>query len=424
MRSKKERFHKLSFVFVLLAFIWLVVWGCAPTTKVTQAQMDAQSREAARQDSIKLDYELKKNWSLGYENYKNKEYTRVVPYFWKVVELDKYKAFLSVYNLLGRTYFELGKPDSAQAVYEYGLKENPDNVFLNRSLGHIYASRYMDDKAIASYEIVVQLEPGKESDLIALGTLYRKTENLEKAIGVYKQLCDMKPENLEYRTTLNGLYSQTGDEDAVVEGLLEIIEKDPTNKQALWDLTNFYRNQREWPNAIVYLNKILVVTPDDLSARKELAGMYKTNEQFNKAISEYSTILKSHPNDAAILTEQADSYKELGNLTKARSIARKALRAERGYGQANIVIAQCYELSVDNCQLKAGRSGANYYDKLAYEMAAAEYAQALRDNRIAERARALKDALAPVLPTTGDKFLHKNKKLSDPAASCYHWMVK
>ncbi len=124
------------------------------------------------------------------------------------------------------------------------------------------------------------------------------------------------------------------------------------------------------------------------------------------------------------MTAQAASYKELGNLKKARSIARRALRAERGFGQANIVIAQCYEATVDECQQAAGRAGANFYDKLAYKMAADEYTRAMRDNRVADRARALREALAPVLPSKGDLFLHKNKKLTDKAAVCYQWMVK
>ncbi|MCA9730527.1 MAG: tetratricopeptide repeat protein [Deferribacteres bacterium] len=424
MYPKKENLKSVIYGSVIFAFVWMMVWGCAPAPKVSQAEMDAQAREAARQDSIARDFELKKNWSLGYENYKNKEYTRVVPYFWKVIELDKYKTFLSVYNLLGRTYFELGKPDSAQVVYEHGLKEDPDNVFLNRSLGHIYSSRYMDDKAIASYEKVVKLEPGKENDLVALGTLYRKTDQIENAVEIYKQLVQMQPDNLEYRQTLNGLYSQTGNQEAQVTGWEEILAKDPENKQALWDLTNYYRNERDWNNAINYMKKILALTPTDVSARKDLAFFYKTNEQFQDAINEYATILKNDPNNAEILTEQADCYKELRDLSRARSIARKALRAESGYGKANIIIAQCYELTVDKCQRDANRAGANYYDKLAYEMASTEYDKALRDMRVADLARSYKDALVPVLPTKGDKFLHKNKKLTDPAADCYHWMVK
>lgn len=424
MRSKNESIRKVLFATVMLAFVWLAVWSCAPAPKVSQAELDAQAREAARQDSIKADFEVMKNWSLGWENYKNKEFNRVVPYFWKVIEIDKYKRFPNVYNFLGQTYFKLSKSDSAQYVYEYGLKENPDNVFLNRSLGHIYSSRHMNEKAIASYEKVIRLEPGKESDLVALGTLYRKTDNLDKAIEVYKQLTQLAPNNLEYRETLNGLYGQTGDEGAVVEGLLDIIAKDPNNTQALWELTNYYRNQSDWPNAISYLNKVLAITPNDVAARKELAGLYKRNEQFRKAIAEYSKILKSNPKDAESLTAQAESYKELGNLQKARSVARRALRAERGFGAANIVIAQCYEATVDKCQADAGRAGANFYDKLAYKMASAEYSKAMRDTRVVDLAKSLKDALAPVLPTKGDLFLHKNKKLTDKAASCYHWMVK
>ncbi|KAA3658542.1 MAG: hypothetical protein DWQ10_11035 [Calditrichaeota bacterium] len=424
MRSQSKDFKSVVYGIVLFSFFLAAIWSCAPTPKVSQAELDAKAREEARQDSIARDFELKKNWSLGYENYKNKEYTRVVPYFWKVIELDKYKTFLSVYNLLGRTYFELGKPDSAQVVYEHGLKEDPDNIFLNRSLGHIYSSRYMEKKAITSYEKVIKLDPGKENDLVALGTLYRKSDQIEDAIGIYKQLVQLKPENLEYRQTLNGLYSQTGNQEAQISGWEEILVKDPKNKQALWDLTNYYRDQRDWPNAINYMNKILALTPTDVAARKELAGFYKTNEQYRNAIGEYAKILKTDANNAEFLTEQADCYKELGELSRARSLARKALRAQRSYGKANIVIGRCYELTVDNCQSKAGRAGANYYDKLAYEMAAAEYSKALKDMRVAELARSYKDALATVLPTKGDKFLHKSKKLSDSVAACYHWMVK
>jgi tetratricopeptide (TPR) repeat protein len=111
----KVGYKGLTYGLGLFFFAWIAYIGCASGPKITPEQEAAlRAQEQAKQDSIRR-FEAAKNWSLGHENYKNKEYDRVAKYFWKVIELDKEHRFKDVYTFLAQTYFQLGKIDSAIA---------------------------------------------------------------------------------------------------------------------------------------------------------------------------------------------------------------------------------------------------------------------------------------------------------------------
>ncbi len=420
-KGLSERLYsKVSFVLSLVVLATMTYLGCASGPQLTPEQIAEQQRlEEARQDSIRK-RNLLINWSLGRENYKNKEYDRVAKYFWKVIELDKDKQFKQVYDFLGDTYFKLQKADSAQLVYEMGIKANPDNVFLHRSLGHIFENRNMLDKAVESFETVVKLKPDSKKDWERLAALYIKQQDYEKAISAYQKLTELDPNNLDYRQTLSSLYSQTGDEEARLQSMLEVVKNDPNNTNMLYELGRYYQRQREWDKAAEYFARVVELTPDDTNTRKDLADMYMSSGMYRDALREYSELLKARPEDPEVLTDIAEVHVELGNLRKARTFARRALRYDSSFGAARIAIGQAYEKAVDNCQEKNGRKSADFFDKLVYEEAAKEYKKALKDPSVRERAEALLNSIEPVRPVQGDYFMNKGKTLK--GHPCYGWI--
>ena len=413
-------YGKVSFVLSLIILATMTYLGCASAPKLTPEQIAEQNRlEQARQDSIRKRQVLI-NWSLGRENYKNKEYDRVAKYFWKVIELDKEGKFKQVYSFLGDTYFKLQKADSAQMVYEMGIKAYPENTFLHRSLGHILENRNLIDEAIKSFETVVKLEPDSKADWERLASLYLKKSDYQKAISAYQKLTELDPKNLDYRQTLSSLYSQTGDEEARLQSMLDVVKSDPNNTNMLYELGRYYQRQRDWDKAASYFARVVKLTPDDTNTRKDLADMYMSGGLYRDALREYSELLKAEPNNPEVLTDIAEVHVELGNLRKARTFARRALKQDRNYGPAHIAIGQAYEKAVDRCQEKNGRKSADFYDKLVYEEAAKEYKKALKDPGSRDRAEALLNSIEPVRPVQGDYFMNKGKSLK--GHSCYGWI--
>ena len=418
----KKVLQIVSYATSLLFFAALAYWGCASAPKISPEEEAAmKAREKARQDSIRR-FEVAKNWSLGHENYKNKEYDRVAKYFWKVIELDKERRFKDVYSFLGQTYFELGHVDSAEMVFKKGLEVYPDNVFLNRSLAYISANKGDDEAAIRYYEKVVELQPNSLDDWKRLAPLYAKVERTEDAIRAYQKIIELDPGDAEARTILTALLRETGDEEAALEQMELALEKDPTNKQLLFDLGRAYMRSKDWDKAAEKFERLLELDPNDIVVREDLARVYQRSEQYRKAIEENKNILKLDPNNVRAMAQIAYNYFLLGQLQTARNYARRAIRLDKEYGFSYIVLGRVYEQTVENCRKKAGRTSYNFDDKLINKMAYDTFKKALVDIETKEEAQARMRSLEPVIPTNEDYFMNKGKtKATDP---CYSWIYK
>lgn len=420
MLKKVSRGHLLHILGILL-FAYVAYLGCAAGTKVTKQEDAALSaREKARQDSIRK-FEAMKNWSLGHENFKNKEYERVARYLWKVIELDKERIFKDVYSELARTYFQLGKIDSAEAVYKLGVEVFPDNKHLHRSLAYIYENRGDADLAIEHYEKVVELDPESLDDWRRLGPLYAKQDRNEDAIRAYQKIIELDPNDSEARTILTALYRTSGDEQAAIDNMELALKNEPDNQQLLFELGRLYRASENWEKAIEKYRALLKLKPDDIIVREDLAAIYKKMENYRAAINEYSNILKIDSSNKKALAEIADSYLSLGDLRRARQYANRVLRLDRGYGQAYIIRGKIVERAVEQCQQDEGRE-INFDDKLMYQLAEKEYKKALDDIAVKQSALAHINSLEPVLPKQEDFFMHKGQ--TKPKSKCYQWLLQ
>lgn len=420
-RNQQNRFLPGVFYFAaLLFFASTIYWGCSSGVKLTPEQQAAQAaREKARQDSI-ANFELTKNWSFGYTNYQNKEYDRVAPYFWKVIEYDKNHTFKDVYTFLGDTYMQQQKGDSAESVYKMGVEVFPENVFLHRQLGFIYENTQRIQEAIAEYEIVVKQEPENINDWERLTGLYVKANDTDNAIAGYQKLMKLAPDNQRYQEDYAALLRSTGRESEAIDQMLELLQNNPNDTKLLFDLASYYKRERNWDEAAGYYERYLAQKDDDEFAREDLAQIYQTSGNFQKAIGVFDKILEKKPNDVKAITGLADSYKELGQLRKALRLAKKATRLDRNYGRAFLVVGQIYETVVENCKEAAGRKNYNFDDKLVFEMAHRQWQLAARDPEVKSRAESLMASIKEVLPQKSDRFMNPGQ--TAPKSDCFKWL--
>ncbi len=419
--KKRQIFPFVAHVLGLLVFVWVAYYGCATAPQISPEEQAAmEAREKARQDSIRK-FEVAKNWSLGRENYKNKEFDRVAPYFWKVIELDKERRFKDVYTFLGQTYFELGKVDSAELVYKLGLEVFPDNVFLNRSLGYIAMSKGDDEAAIKYYEKVVELKPNSLADWKRLAPLYAKNDMTEEAIRAYQKIIELDPNDAEARTILTALLRETGDEEAALQQMEEALQKSPDNKQLVFDLARAYMRAKDWQKAEEKLKYYLQLDPNDIVIREDLARVYQRQERFQDALQEYKNILKIDPNNVRAVANVAYNYMRLGQFKTARNWAKRAIRMDKNYGFGYIVLGRIYEQTIEDCKKKAGRDY-NFDDKLVAKLAYDTFKKALGDIEFKQEAEARMRSLEPILPTQADYFMNKGK--TKPTDPCYTWIYQ
>ena len=395
--------------------------GMAQKKKKKKGKLSAE--EIARQDSlakVKYQFELNKNWSFGWENYKNKQYTEVPRYFWKVVEIDTTHRFKKVFNYLGQTYIQLEMPDSARYVWEEGIKVFPEDDGLRRSLAWIYALRDDIDQAISEYEAIQDLGKITEDDLRALAGLYVRTDQNEKAIKAFEDLLVINPDDVDAQNTLSTLYRVGGDEDKMIEMMETTLQQNPEDTQTRFNLAKVRFDRQEYETAIELLQKYLTIVPDDVFAIELMANAQQNLQQYRRAIATYKKVSALKPENKKVLVEIADCYRELGQYSNAVYYARKALRIDPQYGRAFIAIGQAYESSADKCSSKKPRR--DFSDKLVYELAYREYRKAQSDLDTRADAKQRLQYVKQLIPTNEDRFMHKEQKKAK--GGCYAWIYR
>ena len=378
-------------------------------------------REQAIQDSIaRVNYEreLNKNWSFGWENYKNKQYADVSRYFWKVAELDTGRKFTKLYNYLGQSYFELGLPDSAQMVYEKGVEIFPEDAGLRRNLAYLFTARDQLDKAIEEYEKIQELGEVTEDDLRRLAPLYVRTNQNDKAIKAYEDLLAKVPNDQEALNTLSALYKATGEEGKMLENLEATLARNPNDSKTLFTLAKARFDRQEYDLAIKHLQDYRKLVPNDWFAVELMGNAQQNLGKYREAIVTYDEIVKANPDHKKVWVEMSHCHRELGDFSSARRAANRALQADAKYGEAFIAIGRAIETCADKCSNNKGKRDFN--DKLVYKMAYNQYQQALQDLDSKAEARQRIEYLQPAIPTNEDYFMNKNQ--DKPQGECYTWL--
>jgi tetratricopeptide (TPR) repeat protein len=421
--KKQKRSQPLccGLVWILSLAVVLVVNLSVPNA-YAQKDKDKNQDEAAdpAEARKKYEFELKKNWSFGYENYKNKQYKRASRYFWKVVELDTINMFNSKpFRYLGNSYFQLQNPDSAQIVFELGSNRYPDDVYLHQNVGFLLVQRGDIAGAIPHYEKTVELEPESSDDLKQLAALYTKEEKTEEAIATYEKYQKLNPDDLEVQSIVSELYRQMGDMGAFVDKKIELAQQDPQNSQVRFELGEIQFRDGEYEKAIEWFEEFLKLTPDDVGALEYIASSYQRLEQYNKAATTLKGILKINPNSKKTMCEISDCYRELKQYVTARNYANQAIAKDRRYGQAWLALGRVYEAGAEQCSDAKGGE-IKFDEKLVYELAYQKYLLARRDMAFQGDADRQISFVKPVLPTREDTFMNPNQ--TKPKDPCYSWI--
>lgn len=423
-----QAFNKSAWAAVLLSSALLLgamSMGCQSKGAASKVQTDDSEAMAAKRDSLMQVYKRKLmiTWSLGFENYKNKQYQDATKHFWRIVEMDTINLFPDVYGLLQDAYFKLGKADSAEMVVRMGVEKRPQDVGLRRVLAYIEAAKGNIDEAIKGYEFVVEHEPESLDDWRRLADLYVRSDRLEEAIQAYEKIVELDPEDQKAQEAIAALYRATGQAERAVEQKEKILATDPTNTKLMFELGETYFRMGEYNKAIEKFQMLLQRIPDDAEALEYLGNSYQNIENYQSAINTYQKLLKLEISDnkrKKILAELARCYKELGQWTVARRYARRSLNMDPKFGLALIAMGEIYEAAAEKCVSEREDGKPSFDDKLVYEMAANYYRRARQDLAFREEAERRLSYVEVLVPTQEDRFFHKGK--TKPTDPCYSWI--
>jgi len=423
-------YSKSAWVAVLVSsalLLGVMAMGCQPKGAATKVETSESEAMAAKRDSLMQVYKRKLmiTWSLGFENYKNKQYQDAVKHFWRIVKMDTIDMFPDVYGLLQDAYFKLGKADSAEMVVRLGVEKRPQDVGLRRVLAYIENAKGNVDAAIKGYEFVVEHEPKSIDDWRRLADLYVRANRLDDAIRAYNKIVELNPKDKKAQEALAALFRATGQAERAVEQKEKILATDPTNTKLMFELGETYFRMGEYPKAIEKFKMLLQITPNDVQALEYLGNSYQNIEKYRQAIATYQKLLKQELSDRKrkkVLAEMARCYKELGQWTVARRYARRSLNIDPKFGLGLIAMGEIYEAAAEKCVSQRKDQKATFDDKLVYEMAANYYRRASQDLEYRDEAKRRLSYVEVLVPTQEDRFFNKGK--TKPTDPCYSWIQK
>jgi tetratricopeptide (TPR) repeat protein len=396
----------------------MLLIGCGSSRKngAGEQEMAPPPRGEASQSAYQI--ELKRNWSFGFENYKNRRYQDVPHFFWRVVEMDTARAFIDVYSFLANAYLELGKPDSALLVYEHGIRTLPDNSNLYRGMADLLASQDRKAEAIAHYQKLAEMNTAEENDFRKLGELSFAVADTIHAIEALEKVQALAPEDLEIRRRLSMLYPSGNHRASEDVQLLKLrLQQNPNDPPTLLALGKAYYYRLDYAASADMLRLYVEMMPDDSYAREYLGGACLALHRFHEAMNQFNIILGGNPEHPEALIMLARCHAGLKEWAAARRYAHRALAVDDKNGLTYIVLGEIYEQAARDCQ-----AAGDFSKKLVFRLAYEQYEKALQDSIAQNEANRRMKALEPMLPSSKDYFMNKNQ--DRPDGECYSWIYK
>ena len=94
---------------------------------------------------------------------------------------------------LGYTFYEQGKYDDAQTLFEGLVISNPYDGYFHTMLGAIYAKKDMHEEAAEEYSIAIELDPENISAYVNRGELLLQHGEFEYAMDDLKAAIELDP---------------------------------------------------------------------------------------------------------------------------------------------------------------------------------------------------------------------------------------
>jgi Tfp pilus assembly protein PilF len=293
-------------------------------------------------------------------------------------------------------YYPNENPAKVHSDYATFLSDNKlasdDEIFKILEIGYAIDPTKMGIKNLYSYFQGVTDRNKDSNPQVVFDTYDDVLENLNlKLEGYAKKLVELTKDSLNnkrlidaYTNNSRSLGTVEGGLDAIIseiatcERLIPLYKRDlEANRQnAVWlkrAVSRMFNKECQADPFYATLVKAFAEASPSPDAYAFLANVLEDNgdESGANAMREKSFSLETDPlKKAKYKLKFAEAAKSRGQLSRARSLAREALKFNPNYGKAYLLIARLYQSSVNNC-------GSDEFEKRMV------YAAALRQAQIA-----------------------------------------
>ncbi len=214
------------------------------------------------------------------------------------------------YYLRGRGYLqdyqEPENIDSAIAVFNHALEQDPHYALAYAGLGEAYWHKYQQSKnsawigqALTSCERAVASDRGLANGHTCLGFVYNDTGKYEQAVEQFQQAVELEPNNDDAYRGLASAYGGLGKLAEAEATYLRAIEARPSYWAGYRDLGYFYYLHGRYAEAEKRFRTVTELTPDNPRAYTGLGAIYHLMGQDEEAIKVLQKSLAIKPTPEA-----------------------------------------------------------------------------------------------------------------------------
>jgi tetratricopeptide (TPR) repeat protein len=244
------------------------------------------------------------------------------------------------HNAQGLTYSKANQHNLAVGEYEQAVQLDGQNAVYHHNLAVAYRSANRLHEALPMAKQAETLDP-RDADYPALvGRISRDLKQFTMAIAAYRRAIRLETQNDALYGELGDVYLLAGDPIEAMNAFLEAAKLQPNNPRYLMRLAHLLY-QADLLDEAEQLTRDAVRLAPDSDIIHNLLGMILFNKgDYRGALKAQEEAFRLNPNEASYALNIAMDHLALGQKSKARQMAQKAVMLDQGNAKAKELLRQ------------------------------------------------------------------------------------
>ena len=210
--------------------------------------------------------------------YNNKNFIELIKY--SEVFLKKFPESKFIYNLIGVSYFNLGKYSNAIENYNKSISINPKNSEAYNNKGLCLKKMGDFEGALKNYKLALKINPNFLDVYNNIGNLYYELKSFKDSEKIWYDGLKVSPNDIVLLRNLGALLFEKKGENSLAKKKFEkILALSPEKPFALNYLGMIYKSEGKFDKAERYFKNAIEVDPYYSEAYYNLSYLKKFNKQ-------------------------------------------------------------------------------------------------------------------------------------------------
>jgi len=277
-----------------------------------------------------------------------------------------------------------GHANSATALLEAYLQQNPDQLAVRNALGDQYSRLGQGPLAMNHYHVVTGLQPNDPGARVGLGELALREQRFQEGIDEFEKAKTSIPNDYRVLSGLGNAYFELGNCERAIAPLWQALQLGPNNyvlaktlatcltrmgnwtdllatlrtgtpeeagdEEATAMVMKAFENTKDTRSAEAYLRRVLSSAPANIGAHTYLGDLLYDGNRLPDARAEYLEIVKLAPDSPRIHERLGDMAQSPDEAAEARRHYESAARSPKGADSSRMKLARlCFGMEDMMC---------------------------------------------------------------------------